>query len=93
MTEAAEFQDKSSMLKPHNQDTPSIFTGFDKAKTKILHKRRKKTLLLQKSNQEEQKLLWKMIKQDALFKARKQTCETTIAAELDLLSGEKYRDR
>lgn len=45
-----------------------------------------------------------MTKQDALFKARKQISETTTAcceriiylekaAELDLLSGGKYRDK
>lgn len=70
MTEAEKFWDKSSMVKSHNQDIPSIFTGFDKAKVKSLHKRRKNPLLLLKSNQEEQKLLQKMITQDALFKAR-----------------------
>lgn len=102
MTEAAEFLGKST-IKPHDQDIPSIFTGFDKAKMKSLHKRRKNTLL-QKPKQEEQKLLWKMLKQGDLFKARKQTSETTTAwceiimhlekaAELDLPFGDKYRDK
>lgn len=60
MTEAAEFQDKSSTEKPQNQDIPLIFTGFYKAKIKSLHKRKKTSLLLQKQQeqkQEEQKLL------------------------------------
>lgn len=56
------------MGKPHNQDIPSIFTGFYKAKIKSLHKRmKKKPLIASKS------------KKDALFKARKQISETTTA--------------
>lgn len=41
MTEAEEFWDKSSMVKSHNQDIPSIFTGFDKAKVESSQEKKK----------------------------------------------------
>lgn len=96
MTEPAELQD----------NTPSIFTGFAKAKIKSLCKKGKKPTLLQSESKRNQKSHEKMLKEDALLKAEetnrhlrpsllaleKSMC-LEKAAEVDLLSGDILSDK